>query len=146
MQHFDHNIGFWEKRQFFRRKLSKIAENCDHNIDPRKRAFLVNSYENCKFLSTPINFLTKLHIFWQIIIRANCIHILIEIWTLVDLEDGSEERPAEDERGVVVRQRIAEGWHVAVAKPARVVHLGPTLRFLAKIFTKNDYPKNYIRK
>jgi hypothetical protein len=34
MQNFDHNIGFWEKRQFFRRKLSKIAENCDHNIDP----------------------------------------------------------------------------------------------------------------
>jgi hypothetical protein len=33
MQNFDHNIGFWEKRQFFRRKLSKIAENCDHNID-----------------------------------------------------------------------------------------------------------------
>jgi hypothetical protein len=29
-----HNIGFWEKRQFFRRKLAKIAENCDHNIDP----------------------------------------------------------------------------------------------------------------
>jgi hypothetical protein len=22
------------KRQFFRRKLAKIAENCDHNIDP----------------------------------------------------------------------------------------------------------------
>jgi hypothetical protein len=35
MQNFDHNIGCWEKRQFFRRKLSKIAENCDHNIDPR---------------------------------------------------------------------------------------------------------------
>jgi hypothetical protein len=34
MQNFDHNIGFREKRQFFRRKLSKIAENCDHNIDP----------------------------------------------------------------------------------------------------------------
>jgi hypothetical protein len=34
MQNFDHNNGFWEKRQFFRRKLSKIAENCDHNIDP----------------------------------------------------------------------------------------------------------------
>jgi hypothetical protein len=34
MQNFDHNIGFWEKRQFFRQKLSKIAENCDHNIDP----------------------------------------------------------------------------------------------------------------
>jgi hypothetical protein len=30
----DHNIGFREKRQFFRRKLRKIAENCDHNIDP----------------------------------------------------------------------------------------------------------------
>jgi hypothetical protein len=29
-----HNIGFWEKRQYFRRKLSKIAENCDRNIDP----------------------------------------------------------------------------------------------------------------
>jgi hypothetical protein len=33
MQKLDHNIGFWEKRQFFRRKLAKIAENCDHNID-----------------------------------------------------------------------------------------------------------------
>jgi hypothetical protein len=36
MQNFDHNIGFWEKRQFFRLKLSKIAKNYDHNIDPRK--------------------------------------------------------------------------------------------------------------
>jgi hypothetical protein len=36
MQNFDHNIGFWEKRQFFRQKLSKIAENWDHNIDSRK--------------------------------------------------------------------------------------------------------------
>jgi hypothetical protein len=35
MQKFDHNIGFWEERQFVRRKLSKFAENCDHNIDPR---------------------------------------------------------------------------------------------------------------
>jgi hypothetical protein len=34
MQNFDNNIVFWEKRQLFRRKLSKIAENCDHNIDP----------------------------------------------------------------------------------------------------------------
>jgi hypothetical protein len=25
---------FEKKRQLFRRKLSKIAENCDHNIDP----------------------------------------------------------------------------------------------------------------
>jgi hypothetical protein len=33
-QILDHNIGLWEKRQFFRRKLSKIAENYDHNIDP----------------------------------------------------------------------------------------------------------------
>jgi hypothetical protein len=30
---FDHNIGFWGKRHFCQ-KLSKIAENCDHNIDP----------------------------------------------------------------------------------------------------------------
>jgi hypothetical protein len=29
----DHNIGFWEKRQFFRRKLAKIAEHYDYNID-----------------------------------------------------------------------------------------------------------------
>jgi hypothetical protein len=35
MQNFDHNIGFWEKRQIFRWILSKIAENCDHNIDSR---------------------------------------------------------------------------------------------------------------
>jgi hypothetical protein len=25
MQNFDHNIGFWEKRHFFRRKLAKIV-------------------------------------------------------------------------------------------------------------------------
>jgi hypothetical protein len=29
-----YNIGFREKSQFFRQKISKIAENCDHNIDP----------------------------------------------------------------------------------------------------------------
>jgi hypothetical protein len=34
LQKCDHNIGFAEKRQFFRRKLAKIAENFDHNIDP----------------------------------------------------------------------------------------------------------------
>jgi hypothetical protein len=27
-------LGFWEKRQFFHRKLAKVARNCDHNIDP----------------------------------------------------------------------------------------------------------------
>jgi hypothetical protein len=27
-------LVFEKKRRFFRRKLSKIAENCDHNIDP----------------------------------------------------------------------------------------------------------------
>jgi hypothetical protein len=27
-------LFFLEKRQFFRRKLGQIAENCDHNIDP----------------------------------------------------------------------------------------------------------------
>jgi hypothetical protein len=35
MQNSDHNISFWEKRQFFRRKFAKIAVNNDHNIDPR---------------------------------------------------------------------------------------------------------------
>jgi hypothetical protein len=34
MQKFDHNIGFRKKRRFFRRKLAKIAENSDHNMDP----------------------------------------------------------------------------------------------------------------
>jgi hypothetical protein len=39
MQKFHQNIGFWEKRQFFRLKLSKIAENCDYNIDPRSQSY-----------------------------------------------------------------------------------------------------------
>jgi hypothetical protein len=30
---------FWEKRQFVRRKSAKIAENCDHNIDPKLGEF-----------------------------------------------------------------------------------------------------------
>jgi hypothetical protein len=29
-----HNIIFLRKTAFFGRKLVKIAENCDHNIDP----------------------------------------------------------------------------------------------------------------
>jgi hypothetical protein len=32
-------LVFEKKRLFFRRKLSKIAENCDHNIDPRLGEF-----------------------------------------------------------------------------------------------------------
>jgi hypothetical protein len=32
-KNLDHNIDFWEKRNFFRRKWAKIAENCD-NIGP----------------------------------------------------------------------------------------------------------------
>jgi hypothetical protein len=47
MQHFDHNIGFWEKRKFFHRKLRKIAQNCDHNIDPWAQDLL--SSERKKF-------------------------------------------------------------------------------------------------
>jgi hypothetical protein len=31
---FDHNIVFEKNANFFRQKLSKIAENCDHNIGP----------------------------------------------------------------------------------------------------------------
>jgi hypothetical protein len=37
MQKFDPYIGFCEKRQVLCRKLAKITENCDHNIDPRCR-------------------------------------------------------------------------------------------------------------
>jgi hypothetical protein len=35
MHNFDHNVGFSEKRQFLRRRLSKIPKNLDHNINPR---------------------------------------------------------------------------------------------------------------
>jgi hypothetical protein len=34
MQKFHSIIVFQQKANFFRRKLSKMAENCDHNIDP----------------------------------------------------------------------------------------------------------------
>jgi hypothetical protein len=37
----DHNFGFLRKNYiFFAEKLEKIAENCDHNIDPRTLLFL----------------------------------------------------------------------------------------------------------
>jgi hypothetical protein len=42
----DHNIGIQEKRQFFHRKLEKIAENCAHNIDPDEN--VKNSSEPCR--------------------------------------------------------------------------------------------------
>jgi hypothetical protein len=44
----DNNIGFWEKRQFFRRKLAKIAENCDHDVDPWLNQNLKNWLEQLK--------------------------------------------------------------------------------------------------
>jgi hypothetical protein len=31
----DHLIVLWKKTTFLRRKLVKIAENIDHNIEPR---------------------------------------------------------------------------------------------------------------
>jgi hypothetical protein len=37
MQIFANNIVFLEKCQMFHRKLAKIADNCDHNIDPWSR-------------------------------------------------------------------------------------------------------------
>jgi hypothetical protein len=36
----DRYIGFSEKRQFVRLELAKIAENCDHNIDPRRSGLM----------------------------------------------------------------------------------------------------------
>jgi hypothetical protein len=30
-------LVFEKNANFFRRKLAKIAENCDHNIDPRRK-------------------------------------------------------------------------------------------------------------
>jgi hypothetical protein len=50
MQIFDHKIGFWEKRHFFRRKLSKIAENCDH----RPQIWISFQYLRC-LANKPIN-------------------------------------------------------------------------------------------
>jgi hypothetical protein len=32
----DNNIGFWEKRQYFSRKLAKVADYFDRNIGHRK--------------------------------------------------------------------------------------------------------------
>jgi hypothetical protein len=37
-------VGFYEKRQFFRRKSAKIAKNCDHNTNPRFCAYWVIVY------------------------------------------------------------------------------------------------------
>jgi hypothetical protein len=58
----DHNIGFWKKRRFFRRKLSKIEENCDHNIDPW-----------CRFYESP---------FWT---KAEKIPILSPIYLTIEI-------------------------------------------------------------
>jgi hypothetical protein len=51
LKKIDHNIGFREKRQFFHRKLGKIAENCDHNIDPRSRVRIPASVEGFNSLN-----------------------------------------------------------------------------------------------
>ncbi len=48
---------------------------------------------------------------------------LVEELLAHGLEDGLEEGAPEDEGGVVVGQRVAEGGHVAEAQPTRVVDL-----------------------
>jgi hypothetical protein len=48
---------------------------------------------------------------------------LVEQLLAHGLEDGLEEGAPEDEGGVVVGQRVAEGGHVAEAQPTRVVDL-----------------------
>jgi hypothetical protein len=76
MQNFDHNIGFWEKRQFFRRKLSKIAENCDHNIDPWDRCwdFLWHFRRKYVYAILKIYFFPREEKLW------NCFIQLPHIW------------------------------------------------------------------
>jgi hypothetical protein len=54
MQNCDHNIGFREKRKFFRQKLAKIAEISDHNIDPWTNA---RFHDSCGVnIATPFQF------------------------------------------------------------------------------------------
>jgi hypothetical protein len=57
------------KTPFFRRKLAKIAENCDHNIDPRMIAsdfFIVEQHSN---MSLAIFILSKRR---QVSIKLEC--------------------------------------------------------------------------
>jgi hypothetical protein len=49
MQKLDHNAGFQDKRQFFTRKLDKIAENIDHTVCPRRK-FWNETFWNLKKL------------------------------------------------------------------------------------------------
>jgi hypothetical protein len=66
MQNVDHNIGFWEKRQFFLRKLAKIAENWRksqkivimYNIDPWSRHYVIidNVFFKIKIKISILNF------------------------------------------------------------------------------------------
>jgi hypothetical protein len=35
LQKVNDNIGFWENANFFCRKLAKVVENCDYNIDSK---------------------------------------------------------------------------------------------------------------
>jgi hypothetical protein len=50
MQNFDHNIGFWEKNANFLPKIGKIAENCDHNVDPSSLIRFENIFTTYKTL------------------------------------------------------------------------------------------------
>jgi hypothetical protein len=44
-------LVFEKNANFFRRKLSKIAENCDHNIDPRHREKVAPKFAPLPFFS-----------------------------------------------------------------------------------------------
>jgi hypothetical protein len=87
MQNFDHNIGFWEKCQFI---CQKIAENCDHNIDPR---YLLLNEIIC--VSMLLIFFTNKNFFGAKLVLFNHTYVWFDPlkpfasaprWTLVRLE------------------------------------------------------------
>jgi hypothetical protein len=50
----------WEKRHFYRRKLAKLAENCDHNITPGVDVMILKMFSPKKFARTMGVFLFKI--------------------------------------------------------------------------------------
>jgi hypothetical protein len=89
LQKFDHNFGFWEKRQYFRRKLAQIADNCDDMyIDPWSRfdklvsAVIYGQNQGCQTVCYIRTKNANLGKFWRVLQWKMPVHFMA-IWSIL---------------------------------------------------------------
>jgi hypothetical protein len=129
----DHNIGFWEKCQFFVENWRKSRENCDHNIDPRSpwsqliRLLDADSnddgrhqyrHEKPSWTSTPARQARLVLLFWGLSSSSELV-----LTYLREYSSASSESMPSSELGRFIKLSWGADLHTYVSKSAANVSL-----------------------